>query len=65
MAIISVEVPDVLASKFKPYEIVKLKDLSIEEQLLREDWEWWNTVVDFWKWIDAREVLSVLKTMNG
>ena len=56
MAIISVEVPDVLATKFNPYQIVQLEDLSIEEQLLREDWEWWNTIVDFWKWVWKQEL---------
>lgn len=61
MAIINVEVPDKIAQKFTPYTIVKWRDLSMEEQLLNIDWEWWDTIVDFWKWVDAKEVLSYLE----
>jgi hypothetical protein len=39
MAVISVEVPDNIAKKFAPYEVVKLSDLSMEEQLLAIDGE--------------------------
>ena len=63
MAVISVEVPEVIANKFKPYKIIQWQELSLEEQLLKEDWEGWETVVDFEKWVDISEVLDVLK--NG
>ncbi len=65
MAILSVEVPDQIARKFSPYTIVKLRDLSIEEQLLEIDWEWWETVVDFWLGVDAWDILSFLDKKNG
>lgn len=65
MAIISVEVPDRIAKKFAPYTIVKWSELTMEEQLLDIDWEWWETIVDFWQWVDAKEVLSFLEKNNG
>lgn len=41
--------------------------LSIKEQLLKEDWEWWETVVDFWKdWIwkkDFEKYLSLKSSL--
>jgi hypothetical protein len=37
MAVISVEVPDKIAKKFAPYTIVKLNELTMEEQLLNID----------------------------
>ena len=44
MAVISVEVPDKIAMKFVSYEVVKLKDLTMEEKLINMDWEWWEDV---------------------
>lgn len=65
MAILSVEVPDKIAKKFTPYKIVKLSELNIENQILNMDWEWWETIVDFWKWVNAKDVLSYLEKKNG
>jgi len=30
-----------------------------------EDDDNWNTVVDFWDWVDAKEVLEFLESENG
>lgn len=60
MAVISVEVPDKIAKKFAPYSIVKWSDLTMEEQLSNLDWDWRETVVDFWKWVNGKEILSYL-----
>ncbi len=65
MAIVSVEVPDKIAKKFTPYTIIKWSDLSMEEQLLNLDWDWWETIVDFWKWVNTKEILSYLEKQNG
>lgn len=65
MAVISVEVPDKIAKKFAPYTIVKLNELTMEEQLLNIDWDWWETIVNFWQWVDAKEVLDFLEKNNG
>jgi hypothetical protein len=37
----------------------------MEDQLLDLDWDWWETVVDFWKWVDAKELLDYLEKNNG
>ena len=65
MAIISVEVPDKIAKKFTPFTIVKWSDLTMEEQLLDIDWDWWESLVDFWEWVDAKEILSFLQKNHG
>lgn len=65
MAIISVEVPDEIAKKFNPNTIVKWDDFTMEKQLDNLDWNWWETIVDFWKWVDSKEILSYLNKKNG
>ena len=65
MAVISVEVPDKIAKKFASYTVVKWKELNMEEQLLNIDGDWWETIVDFWQWVDAKEILSFLEKNNG
>lgn len=64
MAIISVEVPENIANRFKPFTVIKFKDLEnikIQYELQSLDWEWWENSVDFWSWVLASEVLSSLK----
>ena len=61
MAVISVEVPDRIAKKFKPYTIVKYEYL-FEEKALKDgetiDGVWW---VDLEVNMDAEDFLKSLK----
>ncbi len=58
MAVISVEVPDKIAMKFISYEVVSLKDLTMEEKLVNMDWEWWEDVSVN---MEAGEFLKMMK----
>ena len=58
MVVISVEVPDRIAKKFSSDKVIKLQDLSAEEQLLNLDWEWWN---DSFVNMDSKDFLVSLK----
>lgn len=57
MAVISVEVPDTIARKFKPYTIVKYEYLFSEQEKWNEN-EW----VDFAVNMNAEDFLVSLKT---
>ncbi len=58
MVVMNVEVPEQIASKFELNKTIKLKDLSIEEQLLNIDWGGWN---DSFVNMNAEEFLKTLK----
>lgn len=60
MAIISVEVPDVIASKFNKKEIITI------ERLYEADNSNWETVVDFWKdWLWKKEFMEYLSSKKN
>lgn len=56
MAVISVEIPDKIAKKLKPFQVLQYDDL--EDIIYEEE----KTMVDFWKWVPTSEVLSYLKS---
>ena len=57
MAVISVEIPDNIATKVKPFMVIPYDDL---ENIMDNKSK---TIVDFWKeWVPISEVLSYLKS---
>ena len=57
MAVVNVEIPDVIAKKINTSNVIKYDDL---EDIIEKSC---NTVVDFWKeWVPISKVLSYLKS---
>ncbi len=61
MAVISVEVPEKIASKFKDNTVISYNDLNNEFKSDYEDIEF-NFIKE---WIDSDEFLSYLESKNG
>lgn len=58
MTVINVEVSEKIATKFSWYNVVNFNELSMENELLSIDWDWWNDFsVNMW----ADDFLSKLK----
>ena len=64
MAIISVDVPDKIAIKYSSYKVVSWNELSKEENLLDIDWDNWESIVDFWKWVKSWEILDYMNNLK-
>jgi hypothetical protein len=58
MVVMNVDVPEEIANKFELNKTIQLKDLSIEEQLLKTDGEGWN---DSFVNMNAKDFLKTLK----
>ncbi len=59
MAVVSVEIPDNIAKKFKPFTILKYEIL---EDTIDQEYE---NLIDFWEnWVEVSRVLSYLKELK-